>query len=235
MKSNLVVLLTDFGLRDRFVASMKGVICTIDPSIRIFDLSHDIEPFNILEASSTLADTLLYWPKETVFVAVIDPGVGTKRKSLIAWLKSGHSVICPDNGLLTQIDTEIGIESIFEIDEVSQRLPGSEKYQTFHGRDIYAYNAARLASGQWDLGNYRKFDGTIIKLNIKPAKLAGIQVTGTIIKIERPFGNLCTNIPATMLSSLGESENFSVSVFECNALQFSQTIPFTSSFDFVRH
>lgn len=146
--NGILVLMSDFGLSDRFVASMKGVAFQVDPSLNIQDLTHVIEPFNIWEAAHTLAGTIAFWPEGTVFVSVVDPGVGTERKSVVAMTQSGHFIVTPDNGTLTFVAEAIGISKVREIDENVNRRPGSETAHTFHGRDVYAYTGARLASGE---------------------------------------------------------------------------------------
>ncbi len=141
-----LVLLSDFGLTERFVASMKGVALSVDPGLQVHDLTHQIEPFNIWQASYMLAGTIDYWPKGTVFVSVVDPGVGTDRRSVVAKTNSGHFVVTPDNGSLTLIAEAQGIAEVRQIDETVNRRPGSENAHTFHGRDVYSYTGARLAA-----------------------------------------------------------------------------------------
>ncbi len=204
MKHKIIALLTDFGLSDHFVGTMKGVILNVDPKIKIYDISHHIQPQNILEAAYTLVDTLPYWPEGTIFVAVVDPGVGTDRRSLIVKSGSDHFIICPDNGLLTLVDQKFGLEWVREISEEKNRLPGSESSYTFHGRDIYAYNAARFAAGiisYENMGN--SVVGSIEKLSLHQAFHIEEKIFGNIVKIEKPFGNLCTNIPMNLLSQFG--------------------------------
>lgn len=199
---HIIALITDFGLRNHFAGTMKGVILSIDPGISIVDITHQVQPQNILEAAYILADSLPYWPAETIFVAVVDPGVGTERRSLVVKTGTGHQILCPDNGVLTIVEQEYGLINIYEISR-HNRLPGTEAYFTFHGRDIYAYNAGRLATGKIlpsDLGPQVR--DPIIKLPIEKPEIHGESITGNIIKVEDPFGNLCTNIPAGLLSEL---------------------------------
>ena len=141
-----LVLQTDFGLGDGAVSAMYGVARTVSDQIEISDLTHEIPPYDIWVASYRLYQTVQYWPKGTVFVSVVDPGVGSTRRSIACKTNSGHYIITPDNGTLTHIQHYDGIAEIREIDEVKSRLPHSEESHTFHGRDIYAYNGARLAS-----------------------------------------------------------------------------------------
>ena len=142
-----LVFQTDFGLVDGAVSAMYGVAYTVHPEIRIHDLTHDITPFNIWEASYRLIQTINYWPAGTVFVSVVDPGVGCERKSIVAKTRSGRYIVTPDNGTLTHVIRLEGIAAVREIDESRNRLPSSGESYTFHGRDVYAFTGARLACG----------------------------------------------------------------------------------------
>lgn len=142
-----VVFQTDFGLKDGAVAAMKGVATGVNPELRLFDLTHEIPAFNVWEAGYRLAQTIPYWPAGTVFVSVVDPGVGTARRSVVVKTKAGHYVVTPDNGTLTFLAEDPGIEAVREIDETRNRRAGSGESHTFHGRDVYAFTAARLAAG----------------------------------------------------------------------------------------
>jgi len=236
MPSSLV-LLTDFGHRDRFVASMKGVAVSIDPGVRIFDLTHEIEPFDILEAAVTLVDTIPYWPRDTVFVAVVDPGVGTERRSLAVKTLSGHCVICPDNGLVTFVDEWQGIEEAAAIDEETHRLPGSEAYHTFHGRDIFIYNGAKLAGHQLsirDLGESVSVK-SLQRLRWHPPLVHARSITGTVLKSEKPFGNLVTDIPKALLEQCEvlPKAKVKVKIFRRNYLLYEDILEMATSFGAV--
>ncbi|RWZ52195.1 DNA-directed RNA polymerase subunit delta [Halobacillus fulvus] len=196
-----LVLQSDFGISDGAVSAMHGVAYSVSQELSIFDLTHDIPPFNIWEASYRLWQTMTYWKEGTVFVSVVDPGVGSTRKSVGVKTGSGHYVITPDNGTLTHIARTEGIEAIREIDESINRLPKSGESYTFHGRDIYAYTGARLASG------IITFEGvgpeldpdSFVKLNVKePVLENGKTVRGIIDILDIRFGNLWTNIPRTL-------------------------------------
>lgn len=144
---NALILQTDFSLKDGAVSAMKGVAFGVDHNLKIFDLTHEIPPYNIWEGAYRLYQTASYWPQGSVFVSVVDPGVGTDRKSVVLKTKNGQYFVSPDNGTLTLVAQTLGIDSVREIDEKANRLKGSEKSYTFHGRDVYAYTGARLASG----------------------------------------------------------------------------------------
>jgi len=231
--------MSDFGLKEHFVASIKGVAMSVDPDIRIFDLTHQIEPFNIWQAAITLADTISFWPDLTVFVSVVDPGVGTNRKSVVVKTKNQKFIVSPDNGVFTFVDEYFGMEEIRLIDEATKRRPGSEDAHTFHGRDIYAYTGAKLAAGiisYEDTGPVIKNE--IVKIEYKKPLKQGNNIEGTIMKIEEPYGNLATNIPRSMVEDIEDIKSLSsaeVIIRVDGKLKFKDTIPFTKSFGFVEH
>lgn len=142
-----ILLQTDFSLTWSAVASMKGVIKIVDPSLDVQDICHEIKSFDPWEASMSLNTVEPYWPKGSIFVSVVDPGVGTKRKACVALLADGNYVVTPDNGTLTHLFHRVGVKEIREIDEKVNRYKAQEEVSVFHGRDIFAYCAARLASG----------------------------------------------------------------------------------------
>jgi S-adenosylmethionine hydrolase len=143
----IVVFQSDFGLKDGAVSAMKGVAMGVSTDLKLFDLTHEIPAYNIWEAAYRLEQTVPYWPTGTVFVSVVDPGVGTTRKSVVLKTKTGQYIVTPDNGTLTLIASSQGIAEIRQIDEVLNRRKNSQESYTFHGRDVYAYTAARLAAG----------------------------------------------------------------------------------------
>ena len=138
-----VVLQTDFGNGGGGV--MAGVIKSIDAEVPVYDFDHYIEPFNVAAASASLTQVTGIWPSGTIFVSVVDPGVGTKRRSCVAKLDNGSYVVTPDNGTLTMLADHI--TEVRRIDESINRLPGSENCHIYHGRDVYSYTAGRLAAG----------------------------------------------------------------------------------------
>ena len=202
---NPLVFQTDFGLVDGAVSAMYGVAYTVHPQLKIHDLTHDITPFNIFEASYRLIQTINYWPKNTVFVSVVDPGVGSDRKSIVAKTKSGRYIVTPDNGTLTHVIRFEGIESVREIDENQNRLPSSGESYTFHGRDVYAYTGARLASGIIDFAGVgpELCPQDLVRLPIVEPYLDGNAVCGTIDVLDVRFGSLWTNIPRTLFLETG--------------------------------
>ena len=202
---NHLVFQTDFGLVDGAVSAMYGVAYSVHPQLNIHDLTHDITPYNIWEASYRLIQTIRYWPQGTVFVSVVDPGVGSDRKSVVVKTASGPYIVTPDNGTLTHVIRFDGIEKVREIDENVNRLPRSGESYTFHGRDVYAYTGARLASGIIDcaeVGPLRDAD-SLVRLPIIEPRLDGHAVCGTIDVLDVRFGSLWTNIPRTLFLQTG--------------------------------
>jgi S-adenosylmethionine hydrolase len=126
---------------------MKGVAVSVDPTLFIYDITHEIPAYNIWEAALRLDQAAGYWPSGTVFVSVVDPGVGSERRSVVLKTLSGHYFVSPDNGTLTFVAESLGVAQVREIDEATNRLRNSGESYTFHGRDVYAYTGARLAAG----------------------------------------------------------------------------------------
>ena len=145
--NNLLVLQSDFGLVDGAVSAMIGVALEESATLKIHHLTHDITPYNIFEGSYRLFQTVNYWPEGTTFVSVVDPGVGSKRKSVVAKTVQNQYIVTPNNGTLSFIKKHVGILAIREISEVENRRKNTENSYTFHGRDVYAYTGAKLASG----------------------------------------------------------------------------------------
>ena len=145
-----VVLMTDFGTDNLGTAAMEGVCASVDNELVCTNMTHNISPFNTWQASNALMYVVPFWPAGTVFVSVVDPGVGTSRRACVAKLKNGCYVVTPDNGTLTHMFYRVGIEAVREIDETVNRLKGTEGTSIFHGRDLFAYCAAKLASGKID-------------------------------------------------------------------------------------
>ena len=200
-----LVYQTDFGLVDGAVSAMYGVAYCVEPTLKIHDLTHDITPFDIWEASYRLIQTINYWPEGTVFVSVVDPGVGSDRKSIVARTNSGRYIVTPDNGTLTHVIRFEGIAEVREIDENMNRLPRSGESYTFHGRDVYAFTGARLAAGIIDfegVGPELPAD-SLVSLPIVEPYLDGNAACGTIDVLDVRFGSLWTNIPRELFLQTG--------------------------------
>lgn len=198
-----VVLQSDFGLSTGLPASMTAVISKIDPELRIYDLCHEVRQFDIRQASSILQSTYPYWADGTIFVSVVDPGVGTKRKSVVAKLDNDSYIVTPDNGSLSLVIDHV--VSVRQIDETVNRLPGSGGHHTFHGRDVYAYTAARLASGIIDYAGvgpeYPVED--IVVFPQPTAEIVDGVACGEITGAHDHFGNISISIPNEMIKEIG--------------------------------
>lgn len=232
-----LVLETDFGLKDGAVSAMKGVVYQVDPQNHTSDLTHEIEPFNIWEASYRLYQTAPYWPEGTVFVIVVDPGVGTERKSIVAKSKKGHFFVTPDNGTLTMIQKEEGIDEVRIIDEKINRLPGSDRSHTFHGRDVYAYTGARLASGKISFEQVGpKYTDALVTFPLQEPILKNQLLRGYIPIHDIRYGNLWTNIPARLMDQkkMELDKKYRVTIYHQSKKIFDKELPYTKSFGRVK-
>ena len=200
-----LVLQTDFGLGDGAVSAMYGVAYSVSEDLMVADLTHEIPQYDIWEASYRLIQTVAYWPKGTVFVSVVDPGVGSTRRSIAVETVTGQYIITPDNGTLTHVKKMIGIRSARIIDESVNRLPNSGESYTFHGRDVYVYTGARLAAGVIDFAGVGPEVDTdsVIELSTVDAVYDGEKVCGTIDVLDVRFGSLWTNISRETFRKLG--------------------------------
>jgi S-adenosylmethionine hydrolase len=196
-----VVFMTDFGTVDDSVALCKGVMYGITPNLRIVDLTHQVTPFSIPDGARFLFGATPYFPTGAVFVAVIDPGVGSTRKPVVVKSKRGQFFVLPDNGLMTMVEDRDGIEGIREITNQDWMI-GAKISSTFHGRDIFSPVGARVARGDdWtQVGPELK---TLVRLDLKPAKLDDKGLNGEVIALDGPYGNLVTNIDTDAFQKLG--------------------------------
>ncbi len=201
----LLVFQSDFGLVDGAVAAMYGVSFEVDENLRAFNLTHDIPPYNIWEASYRLFQAMEYWPDDTVFVSVVDPGVGSVRKSVVAKTVNGQYVVTPDNGTLTHLKKYVGIEAVREIEENKHRRKDTEHSYTFHGRDVYAYTGAKLASGMIDFTEVgpELLVEDIIELETNDVTSTESSIKGSIDILDVRFGSLWTNISREDFTRLG--------------------------------
>jgi S-adenosylmethionine hydrolase len=189
MPKRLITLTTDFGTSDHFVGVMKGVICGIAPNALIIDISHEVQPFEVPDGAFTIAQTYRYFPKKTIHVVVVDPGVGSTRRPLLAEA-AGQYFVAPDNGVLSMI---------FAREQCKVRHVANERYflhplsRTFHGRDIFVPVAAHLASGVPPAKFGKRIDDYLRLILDKPTRTGKRNWTGCILKVDR-FGNLITNL-----------------------------------------
>jgi S-adenosylmethionine hydrolase len=232
-QNKIVVFQTDFGLKDGAVSAMKGVAMGVDSSLKLFDLTHEIPAYNIWEAAYRLEQTIPYWPAGTVFVSVVDPGVGTNRKSVVLKTKAGHYIVTPDNGTLTLLAQSQGIQEIREIDEVTNRRKGSEKSYTFHGRDVYAFTAAKLAAGKISFEQVGKLlPNQVVSLPYQKATIENNVIKGTIDILDVQYGNVWTNISSDLFKQLNPSigDVFTISIYQNNAKKYQGTMPYMATF-----
>jgi S-adenosylmethionine hydrolase len=235
-QNKIVVFQTDFGLKDGAVSAMKGVAMSVDSSLKLFDLTHEIPAYNIWEAAYRLEQTVPYWPAGTVFVSVVDPGVGTNRKSVVLKTKAGHFIVTPDNGTLTLIAASQGIAAIREIDEAVNRRKGSEKSYTFHGRDVYAYTAARLAAGTISFEQVGKeLPATVATIPYQKAAIENKKIKGTIAILDVQYGNIWTNIPADIFKQLDArvGDNLHVVIYQNKIKKYEGNMPYAETFGSV--
>lgn len=227
---------SDFGMKDGAVSAMKGVAASVSPDLKLYDLTHEIPAFNIWEAAYRLEQTMAFWPAGTVFVSVVDPGVGTKRRSVVAKTRSGHYVVTPDNGSLTLLAESEGIEALREIDEEINRRKNSAESYTFHGRDVYAYTAARLASGVIKYEEVGKsLPPEVIKIDYRKASFDKKTLTGTIPVLDIQYGNVWTNITADLVHKLNikPGDLLKVSILKNKIQVYTGTIIFQNTFGAV--
>lgn len=195
-----LLFLTDYGVRDGAVALCKGVMLGIEPRLRIVDISHEIPPYDIETAGEVLEQTIPYYPRGTVTVAVVDPGVGSARKSIAVLTRRGHLLVGPDNGMFTLIIASEGLDRAVELRNRKYQRAGEAAY-TFHGRDIFSPVGAHLAAGVPIDSLGPRVDP--MRLNVQAARRVTGGIEGEVRYIEDPYGNVVTNIPAALLDSAG--------------------------------
>src|SRR6202171_6770745 len=189
-----IVVMTDFGTMDDSVAICKGVMYSIAPHLRIVDLTHQVTPFSILDGARFLHGVTPYYPAGTVFVVVVDPGVGSSRKAVVVKSRKGQYFVLPDNGLMTLVEERDGILGAREITNPAW-MTGGKLSSTFHGRDTFSPVGAHVARGDdWtQIGPAVK---QLVRLDLKPATVDAKGLTGEVIALDGPYGNLITNIGA---------------------------------------
>jgi S-adenosylmethionine hydrolase len=225
-----ILLMTDFGTVDDSVAICKGVMYSIDPEVRIVDLTQQVTPFSILDGARFLYGASPYYPAGTVFVVVIDPGVGSTRKAIVVKSKRGQYFVLPDNGLMTLVQDRDGIEGVREITNRDWMI-GAALSSTFHGRDIFSPVGAHLARGDDWTGVGPELDASkLVRLDIAPAKLDEHGLNGDVIATDGPFGNLVTNISGEDFLKLGYARGQTAHV---TVAKHEMDIPFVRTFSDV--
>jgi S-adenosylmethionine hydrolase len=225
-----IVFMTDFGVVDDSVAICKGVMYSIASDVRIVDLTHQVTPYSILDGARFLYGATAYYPAGTVFVVVVDPGVGSTRKAVVVKSKRGQYFVLPDNGLMTLVQDRDGLESAREITNPAWMI-GSALSSTFHGRDIFSPAGAHLARGDdWTQVGPELEVAKLVRLDITPARIDDRGLSAQVIATDGPFGNLVTNISGDDFLKLGYTRGQTVPV---TIGQSELKLPFVRTFSDV--
>src|SRR2546430_2194510 len=196
-----IVFMTDFGTANDAVAICRAVIYGIASEIRLTDITHQVTPFSIEEASRFLSGVTPYYPAGTIFLVVVDPGVGTSRKAVIAKSKKGQYFVLPDNGLVTSVIERDGFDSAHEITNPDWMIQAGIS-STFHGRDVFSPAAAHLAAGA-DFTLAGPLVPQLVRLTPKTSITVDKGIQGDIIGLDEPYGSLITDIPGEEFKQLG--------------------------------
>jgi hypothetical protein len=226
----VIGFLSDFDVKDDAIGICKAVMDSVAPGVRVIDITHQVTPYDIAQGARFLAGSAPYFPKDAVFVGVVDPGVGSTRKPIIAKSKTGQFFVVPDNGLLTLIQDRDGIEAAREITNPDWMI-GSKLSSTFHGRDIFSPAGAHLARGDnWTRAGPALDVAQLVRINIPTAALDDKGLHGDVIGTDGPYGNLILDIPQPVFAQLGYQLGDAVPV-TLNGKAYS--IPFHKSFSDV--
>ncbi len=236
----ILVFQTDFTYKESAVSAMYGVVKSVDRELEIIDGTHEIPQYDVWSASYRLFQPMNFWPEGTIFVSVVDPGVGTHRRGCVAKTTNGYYIVTPDNGTLTHIKAWVGISEVREIDQAVNRLRGknTEGTSVFHGRDVFGYTAARLASGiisfegvgpAYPLDEIVSFP--LLEPVIKDGAVHGIFEIG-----DPNFGNLWTNIPYELFMQAGfvYGQHLNLTVYNEGVVVFKQKVLFEKSFGYTQ-
>jgi len=221
----VIVFMTDFGTANDAVAICRAVILRIVPDVRIMDITHQVTPFSIEEGARFLAGVSPYYPAATVFLVVVDPGVGTSRKAVIVKSKKSQYFVLPDNGLMTPVLDRDGFEGAREITNTAWMI-GAGISSTFHGRDIFSPAAAHLAAGE-DWTQAGPVVNELVRLNPRVSTLSDKGITGEVIGLDDPYGSLITDIPGDDFRKLGYQLGEKVTV---KVGEKSYTLPYVKTF-----
>lgn len=232
-QNKIIVFQSDFGLGDGAVSVMKGIAMGVSPDLKLFDITHEIPAYNIWEGAVRLFQTIPYWPAGTVFVSVVDPGVGTGRKQVVAKTNTGQFIVTPDNGTLTLVAESPGITAVREIDLSVNRRSDTRGSYTFEGRDVFAYTAARLAGGLISFEQAGPALSTpIIKIPFQKAVLDSGKLKGNIYVLDQEYGNLWTNIGADLFERINPEyfKLLHVKILQQGRPVYSGDIPYCRTF-----
>jgi S-adenosyl-L-methionine hydrolase (adenosine-forming) len=197
---SVITFMTDFGLQDDFVGTCHGVIAGIAPDARVIDVTHGIAPQAVLQGALVLRNTTPYMPAG-VHLAVVDPGVGGDRRAIALRTNDGRVFVGPDNGLLTLVADELGIDAAYELTAERYRL--SDVSHTFHARDVFAPAAAHLAAGVELAELGPSLDpAELVRVVVPDPELGRSQISATVLSVDR-FGNIATNARRKHLDALG--------------------------------
>ena len=235
--SQPLILQSDFGLSDGAVSAMMGVALSIDPSLKLFHNTHDIEPFNIHEASYRLYQAIQYWPAGSVFVSIVDPVVGSQRNSVVIELENGTLLVTPNNGTTTHIASFLKINSIHEVDIQKHRLKNHQDNYTFDGRDLYSALGAKLASGQVSLTEVGRVltKDELITIPIGTSTQTSSTCTGCVEILDVRFGSCWTSIHYDAFKTLNPilKEKFKVTITHHHKVLFDDEVVFGRGFNDV--
>jgi S-adenosylmethionine hydrolase len=220
-----IVFMTDFGTANDAVAICKAVMLGITPDARIMDITHQVTPFSIEEGARFLSGVTPYYPAGTVFVVVVDPGVGTSRKAVIVKTKKAQYFVLPDNGLISPVVDRDGLDSAREITNPGWMI-GDKVSSTFHGRDIFSPAGAHLAAG-WDYTLAGPEVTDLVRLTPKTATVTDKGIDGQIIALDDPFGSLISDIQGDDFKKLGYAVGDKVTV-QLDKKPF--TLPYAKTF-----
>jgi S-adenosylmethionine hydrolase len=230
----LLVLQTDFGTRDGAVGAMKGAALGIAPDLRIHDLSHENAPYDIWEAAYRLKQTAPFWPKGTVFVSVVDPGVGTERRAVVLRTRTGHCFVGPDNGTFTWVADELGVSDLRRIDQARHRRKGAGDSRTFDGRDLFAVVGAGLASGRMELASVgpRLPGDSLFRIPYRKARRDGRILSGGIPVLDWKYGNVWTDIPDTLVAGLAPraGDTLRIRILHRDKTAWQGPVPYAGTF-----
>jgi S-adenosylmethionine hydrolase len=226
----VIGFMTDFDVKDDAVGICKAVMLGIAPQVRIVDITHQVTPYDIAQAGRFLAGSAPYFPRNAVFVAVIDPGVGSTRKAIIAKSKVGQYFVLPDNGLITGVAERDGLVGAREITNPAWMI-GAKLSSTFHGRDIFSPAGAHLARGDdWAEAGPELDVAKVVRLQNTTASIDGSGLHALVIGTDGPYGNLVLNVPAETFARLGYRLGDRVPVTIAGS---AYTLPFVKTFSDV--